>query len=170
MELLSGFSAILLTLAVIGIFRPFKFAPKLTRRHYVAVAVVAFGVYVFSKPTLPPSAPEETKSTPESAPKDKNTFADTGKQMAWNERGKDTVRSKLKDPDSAEFRNVQFYSGGPSPSTCGEVNAKNSFGGFSGYERFIAVGSTMSVLESEMKPNEMDKLWASVCIKAASDG
>lgn len=170
MELLAGFSAILSTLAVIGIFRPFKFAPKLTRRHYATAAVVAFGVFLFSAPTPPPSAPEEKRSASEGVPKDENTFADTGKQIAWNERGQDTVRSKLRDPDSAEFRNVQFYSGGPSPTTCGEVNAKNGFGGFSGYERFIAVGSTMSVLESEMKPNEMDKLWESVCIKAASDG
>lgn len=169
MALLAGFSAILSTLAVIGIFRPFKFAPKLTRRHYAAAAVVTFGVFLFSAPTPQPSEPEEKRSASESAPKDENTF-DTGKQIVWNERGKDTVRSKLKDPDSAEFRNVQFYSGGPSPTTCGEVNAKNSFGGFSGYERFIAVGSTMSVLESEMKPNEMDRLWASVCIKATSDG
>lgn len=106
----------------------------------------------------------------EGAPNDENPYADAGKQLAWNELGQDTVRSKLKDPESAEFRNVQFYSGGPTPTTCGEVNAKNGFGGFSGYERFIAAGSTMAVLESEMPPTEMDKLWASVCIKAASDG
>ena len=104
MELLAGFSAILSTLAVIGIFRPFKFAPKLTRRHYAIAAVVAFSVFLFSAPTPPPSAPEEKRSASESAPKDENTFADTGKQFTWNERGQDTVRSKLKDPDSAEFR------------------------------------------------------------------
>lgn len=87
---------------------------------------------------------------------------DTGKQFAWNEKGKDAIRAKLKDPDSAQFRNVQFYSA-VAPVTCGEVNAKNGFGGFSGYERFIAGGDVITVLESEMARGEMDKSWAQIC-------
>ena len=85
------------------------------------------------------------------------------KKYAWNEQGKDAIKTKLKDPESAQFRNVQFHSG-VAPVTCGEVNAKNSFGGYSGYERFIAGGDVITVLESEMADGEMDKAWAQICI------
>jgi hypothetical protein len=51
------------------------------------------------------------------------------------------LKNELKDADSAQFKNVKFgklkYSGGESYAICGEVNAKNSFGGYSGFEGFI---------------------------------
>ncbi|MBD1224936.1 hypothetical protein IC789_09150 [Acinetobacter seifertii] len=40
------------------------------------------------------------------------------------------VRNALKDGDSAKFRNQW--------ELCGEVNAKNSFGAYTGFQRFIA--------------------------------
>jgi hypothetical protein len=40
------------------------------------------------------------------------------------------VRSKLKDPESATFRDI-FIKG---DKGCTNVNAKNGFGGFTGYE------------------------------------
>ena len=51
--------------------------------------------------------------------------------------GKQAVKGMLKDPESATFRNV-FVSraalGAKEVSvSCGEVNAKNGFGGYSGY-------------------------------------
>lgn len=50
------------------------------------------------------------------------------------------VKQILRDPSSAQFRSVREYAG----PVCGEVNAKNGFGGFTGYTRFIVVGSTKS--------------------------
>jgi hypothetical protein len=88
---------------------------------------------------------------------------DEAKQIAWNERGQDAIKAKLKDPDSAQFRNVEFHSA-VAPVTCGEVNTKNSFGGYSGFERFIAGGDVITVLESEMAAGEMDKAWAQICV------
>ena len=38
------------------------------------------------------------------------------------------VRESLKDPDSAQFKNVKGY--------CGEVNSKNSYGGYVGFNKF----------------------------------
>ena len=87
---------------------------------------------------------------------------DEARQIAWNEKGMEAIKAKLKDADSAKFRNVKFYSG-VAPVTCGEVNAKNSFGGYSGYERFIAGGDVINVLESEMKDGEMDDAWRKIC-------
>src|SRR5690606_1839783 len=43
---------------------------------------------------------------------------------------RELVTANLKDPDSAKFRNQK--------GVCGEVNAKNSFGGYAGFVRFIA--------------------------------
>ena len=53
------------------------------------------------------------------------------KKIAWMNQGMEAVKTKLKDPDSAEFRNVYFHRGSEDiPMTCGEVNSKNSFGGY----------------------------------------
>lgn len=46
------------------------------------------------------------------------------------------VLGTLKDPDSAQFRNLRVVSGGA--ALCGEVNAKNSYGGYNGFKSFVA--------------------------------
>ena len=46
------------------------------------------------------------------------------------------VMDVLKDPDSAKFRGVKFFR--RSGAGCGEVNAKNSMGGYVGYTWFVA--------------------------------
>ena len=46
------------------------------------------------------------------------------------------VQDVLKDPDSAKFRGVRFYP--KSGAGCGEVNAKNSMGGYIGFSSFVA--------------------------------
>jgi hypothetical protein len=51
------------------------------------------------------------------------------------EKAKDAIRDKLKDPESAQFRNVQIGKEKWKPVR-GEVNAKNSYGGYIGYDKF----------------------------------
>ncbi|MBN9479649.1 MAG: hypothetical protein J0I52_05375 [Bordetella sp.] len=54
------------------------------------------------------------------------------------------VTEKLRDPSSAQFRNVRRieHSNG-STMFCGEVNGRNAYGGMSGFQRFEAgVGTT----------------------------
>ncbi len=51
------------------------------------------------------------------------------KEQAELKKVEDTVRYYLKDGDSAKFRNVI--------KNCGEVNAKNSWGAYAGFSRFI---------------------------------
>ncbi|QOI55934.1 hypothetical protein [Rouxiella badensis] len=56
--------------------------------------------------------------------------------------GKEAIAQQLKDPASANFRNVIFHKDSVQPSdgvsgyVCGEVNGKNSFGGYVGFGRF----------------------------------
>uniref|UniRef100_UPI001F4D9EC7 hypothetical protein n=1 Tax=Rosenbergiella australiborealis TaxID=1544696 RepID=UPI001F4D9EC7 len=57
------------------------------------------------------------------------------------DRATKSIASGLKDPDSAEFRNVEvrnIKASGLSKSgyVCGEVNAKNAFGAYVGFSRF----------------------------------
>lgn len=94
-------------------------------------------------------------------------YEDEGKQFAWNEKGMDAIRMKLKDGGSAQFRDVFFHkaylNGKVIPLTCGYVNSKNSFGGYSGFQGFIAAGSTLSFLEEQMSDGEFEKTWSQLC-------
>lgn len=47
---------------------------------------------------------------------------------------KDDVRAELRDPASADFRNV--HAGDVSGLVCGEVNARNGMGGYGGFQQF----------------------------------
>jgi hypothetical protein len=48
------------------------------------------------------------------------------------------VRDLLKDPDSAKFQKIRIRDYQGEVVVCGEVNAKNSYGGYAGYRLFIA--------------------------------
>ncbi|QKF52791.1 SPOR domain-containing protein [Pseudomonas graminis] len=67
---------------------------------------------------------------------------DVSQDMAV-EKGKEMVASALKDPASATFGRVfmvenQTIGDSHYGLLCGEVNSKNSFGGFTGFRRFVA--------------------------------
>lgn len=60
----------------------------------------------------------------------------------------DSVKSKLKDPESAMFRNVRLVKYDIGHVYCGEVNAKNSYGGYTGFSMFVA-GPNSAMIHSE---------------------
>ncbi|MGY8590652.1 hypothetical protein QRO08_15945 [Paracidovorax citrulli] len=49
--------------------------------------------------------------------------------------------TSLKDPDSAKFRNIKLAKTDTAGAwvMCGEVNAKNSYGGYAGFGRFMGM-------------------------------
>ncbi|CAO3431391.1 hypothetical protein [Azospirillum doebereinerae] len=47
------------------------------------------------------------------------------------------VKSELNDPNSAMFRDVRIFNKNLNSGVCGEVNAKNMFGGYPGYRKFV---------------------------------
>lgn len=63
------------------------------------------------------------------------------------EDAKRTVRDKLKDPDSAQFRKVRLVDHDGGKIVCGQVNGKNSFGGYVGYKSF-ASSPTRATIQS----------------------
>jgi len=75
---------------------------------------------------------------------------------------KDRMKGRAKDPGSVQFRNIFVSRSAGVPVVCGEVNAKNSFGGYGGYQRFFSAGE-IQVVEKDMAAGEMDKSWDKFC-------
>ena len=85
------------------------------------------------------------------------------KKIGWMDRGMASVKQKLKDPKSVQFRNVYFHRGASgTPVTCGEVNSKNSFGGYSGYQRFVSAGKPeLTFLQEQV--SDFTQVWNTLC-------
>jgi len=85
------------------------------------------------------------------------------KKIGWMDKGMEQVKAKLKDPESAQFSGVYFHRGADGvPMTCGKVNAKNSFGGYTGSERFFSAGKPhLTFLESQV--DGFPGLWSKFC-------
>lgn len=86
-----------------------------------------------------------------------------GQTFSMVERAKDAVRKRLKDPASAEFRGVRYHEGKEGlPMVCGEVNAKNAFGGRAGFEHFVSTGAEdKTFFESDV--SDFANLWNRFC-------
>jgi hypothetical protein len=129
------------------------------------------GFCVWNLPRNPPEG-ATTQAAEGSVADDSNPYADVSKQEYWIIQSKDTIRGRLRDPGSAEFRNLRFYSGGDVPVTCGEVNAKNAFGGYTGFERFIAAGpnTDLAFTASDFAAGDsIDNVWDRLCVRADGD-
>tara|TARA_R110002020_G_scaffold475979_1_gene715305 strand:- start:135 stop:704 length:570 start_codon:yes stop_codon:yes gene_type:complete len=134
----------------------------------VIVVMSIVGLLAFCTPDNPTQDGNIGSETPE----DESPFADRMTQSLWITKSKDGIRKRLKDADSAKFRDVRFYSGGTTPVVCGQVNAKNGLGGYSGFERFIASGDNENIafLASDIKAGDsIDKVWDKLCISAPRD-
>jgi hypothetical protein len=106
---------------------------------FTAIAMLASlglaGCYATTA-TVPsvPAGPPPTASVP-----DKQLFG----------QARQAVLANLKDPDSAKFgtklerRQAATRDGRPYEFVCGEVNAKNSFGGYTGAQMFLWYASDM---------------------------
>lgn len=64
---------------------------------------------------------------------------------------KEIVSASLKDPSSSQFRNVRIVDYSDGKVICGEVNGKNSYGGYVGFFPFVASteSSTLYSRDSE---------------------
>jgi hypothetical protein len=65
-------------------------------------------------------------------------LAPAGRKLAAIAKVKADILESLKDPDSATFRRITASADGG--VICGEVNAKNSMGGYIGYRKFVNIG------------------------------
>lgn len=64
------------------------------------------------------------------------------------EQAKAKVTGQLKDPSSVQFRNLRFLDQA-NGKVCGEVNAKNSYGGYTGFTPFFYTHADGKVIVDE---------------------
>lgn len=65
------------------------------------------------------------------------------------------LKNFLKDPESAQIRNQN--------GMCGEVNSKNSFGGYTGFKRFIASPAIVAIDGENIESSEFQTVWEKFC-------
>ena len=96
-----------------------------------------------------------------SGPNGNSPASDVGYQIV----AKQNVEAKLKDPQSAQFQNLVVSGKAGASIVCGEVNAKNGFGGYTGFKRFVSAGPGMAtqIEGGEMPADEFEKAWQRAC-------
>jgi hypothetical protein len=72
------------------------------------------------------------------------------------------IRAGLRDPESARFRNESISMNRDGATLCGQVNFKNSAGGYEGFQRFIS-GEVPALLERTISADEMNRQWNKLC-------
>lgn len=77
-------------------------------------------------------------------------------------RAQETIRQSLRDPSSAQFRNHLTFVG--TRTVCGEVNARNAFGGLTGFQPFIVSRGVPLIREGTRQQIELfDRLFRTEC-------
>lgn len=118
---------------------------------FFAVLVINF----VSNSTSNTSAPKTVvKMSPEEA-----AAAENGRQRQLEIiAAKNAVTEKMKDPESVRFGEVVNRSG----TVCGYVNAKNSYGGYSGEKAFMFDIASKEIFSQGQSKN-FNKLWNAKC-------
>ncbi|QDC37100.1 hypothetical protein [Sphingobium fuliginis] len=75
----------------------------------------------------------------------------SSQEQAQADKLKAQVAAKMKDPESARFTHLKVHLA----QLCGEVNAKNSFGGYEGAERFSVVDGSVQLRSSAERADDL---------------
>lgn len=62
-------------------------------------------------------------------------------------KARHVTADQMKDPDTAKFRGLKIHAAGDIRFVCGEINAKNSYGGYVGFKAFLTDGESTTILE-----------------------
>jgi hypothetical protein len=79
------------------------------------------------------------------------TFLMTGTQEKAIEQAQIALANSMKDPSSTQFRNVRLVKYLEGNVICGEVNGKNSYGGYVGFTPFVASTSSAVLYDNDAK-------------------
>lgn len=114
------------------------------------------------------AANEQAKNLAERKEADRKAVEDAAAQLRLrNARllrdAEDQVERVLKDPDSARFGRKVVVEAGEAkvPAVCGEVNAKNSFGGYTGMTAYLVVGDLAMVDDGSADARKLLKQFCS---------
>lgn len=87
------------------------------------------------------------------------------------EAAKTAIEDDLRDPASARYRNLSAYNIGAGETLlCGEVNAKNGFGGYAGFGVFEATFNSAGQMENLVVDALNGGPYASLTCEAANNG
>lgn len=83
---------------------------------------------------------------------------------------KERISARLKDPSAAQFRNL-FLADKESPTLCGEINGKNSYGAYIGFTRFYFMTDDYGLhdIEPARGDSVFSGMWQSMCGKKKED-
>ncbi|MFQ5774610.1 MAG: hypothetical protein ACE5GS_08845 [Kiloniellaceae bacterium] len=81
--------------------------------------------------------------------------------QGWIAYNQDLLKRRLREPESARFRNVFFSRKAGVPVACGEVEAKTASGAMSGFQRFVGAGSVGVFLPGDV--DDFETLWRHFC-------
>lgn len=77
------------------------------------------------------------------------------------------LKDTLTDEDSAKFRNeylsMSEIDGSTEIALCGEVNSKNQFGGYAGFQQYIVTTSDGVIRNTPAVPTATQYLWPVWC-------
>lgn len=92
---------------------------------------------------------------------------EAGKERDYIAEAREKIKEQLKDPFSAKFRNEVIFHNSDIESgigVCGEVNAKNSYGAYGGFERYYySFGKKAETVSSAISEGVFDVLWDLIC-------
>lgn len=127
----------------------------MVRRYFawIVPALFTVGCSTIDQPVAPIQSPYQDLHDKRIKEADEMAFSveDALKKMHPDEvlqRSSENVVLQLKDPESVRFRNLRFIKHKERIVICGEVNAKNSFGGYVGFQVFVA-GLTAAKIMNE---------------------
>ena len=92
-------------------------------------------------------------------------FTNKNTQSKYLAEGQIFIKKRAKDPSSVKFRNSRFnlanINGKTFPAVCGEINSKNSYGAYTGFQRFVSVPPAISATEEESA--DFSNIWEMMC-------
>ena len=114
------------------------------------VMVVALAYHMYDEAGKPPAPPSEAERAREMQAVNDRLRAKAELNVSNNEGvAKATILTMLKDPDSARFRDIKSSG----DVLCGMVNARNGFGGYTGFVPFSYDPTTrMAALQDKADP------------------
>jgi len=80
---------------------------------------------------------------------------------------KQKMADGLMDPEAAKYKDVHAYAVNGAYVFCGQINGKNGYGGYTGYERFIA---SSVIVGTEGNVTGFNKVWRQFCSPSKDAG
>ena len=152
------------------LFFQFVFKGSYMKRIAVLLMILVALAWIGAKLTSPGSAQNVVAAQQPAPPTEPEKPLSPAEKKAQQEKwfgaetivaAKRAVRASLKDPDSAQFKDVYAnYTEEYSVVACGRVNSKNSLGGYTGFKRFVSAGKSVII---EGRDNIADA-WTGACL------